>query len=1079
MQYLNSNTNKMNIMTDEFDSFDLDLLWPTKEEKEIDIHTSSISDGLIYSLKNLGKVDINYISKITNQKPQAIIDNLKGSIYQDPTKFNGDPFEGFVTADEYLSGNLLKKLKEATFYNKKYKGYFENNINALKEVMPDGVEAGEIYFNISSPWIPRCIIVDFFKNTFVINPNDQEYIVYNKYTKQYNVKVIGKSFSYNANYKYGTSKMSAVNIFMHLLNNQSIAIYDTRMENDKKKRILNKDETALALNKAHELNNYFIEYVKKRDQLYILLTEAYNEKYGYVVSRIYDGGFLDFPSINPNVNLYKSQRDSIARIIFNNNTLLAHEVGSGKTYIMIASGMELLRMGISKKNLYVVPNNIISQWEADFNYLYPNSKSSLLVTDSSDYSPSKINDTLEKIKNGHYTSIIMPQSSFDNLKMSKELEVKRLEKKIEELDSIKDYNYFISKTKKIKELQDEIVEILTSPDKYIGFDELGITRLFLDEAHNYKNLPLNTSRGYIKGVNLSGSVKCSHLKSICEYLNSSENNGIIMATGTPISNSISDIYSIQSYLQEGELRLLDIKTFDNWLSMFTEEADELELDLDSTKYRVVKRLTKFHNLPELSTILASIAAFHYDKDADDLPKFNGYTDVEIKKSYELSSYIRNISERLEKIRKREVTSKEDNLLKITTDGRKAALDLRLLDEEKYALYIGDKISTCANNILNIYNKTKEFLGTQIVFCDTSVPTKDKFNVYDELKNVLVRYGIKDSEIAFIHNATTERKRAKLFENVNEGKIRIILGSTQKLGIGVNIQKRLYAIHHLDIPWRPSDMVQREGRILRQGNMNPEVFIYRYITQGSFDAYSWQILETKQKFINELLSNSLSERNRADFQESILTYSEIKALAIGNPKLKEHVEIKNKLERLRLLSKKQNDEVAKYKRELLRIPNEITKFENQITYLKQDILDLENNKDIALDKDGRNEFRKLVWDTLMDNLGKDTETLITTYKGFKIKADSNLIENNLYLVIENNGRYDILVGSSEQGILTRIENFFDSLPDKLESAIRCKNELISKKEALEENIKNVIDYSLGIEELNEKLIKLNKELKINE
>ncbi len=1079
MQYSNLSFKSNDDVLYQNEDFDLDVIdmeldWneTIQNKVEVDIHVDNVSDGLIYSLRNLGKVDIEYISKICDVSIDTVIEKLKGSIYQDPEEWQNCYYKGFKTADEYLSGNLLIKLQKASYANLKFNNRFKDNVEALKSIMPPAVKSGEIYYTLSSPWIPKHIIQEFFNSEFLFRNDGKDNLIYDDLTNEWKILVPASRINYLINYKYGTNRISALKIFEHLLNSKNIAIYDTLKILDKTKRVLNQEETQLALNKAEELNNYFKTYINRRDYLLDELVEAYNDKFAYTVSRTYNGDFLEFPGINPNVTLFKSQRDAIARIIFTNNTLLCYEVGSGKTYIMIAAGEELLRIGLSKKNLYVVPNNIVKQWENDYKYLYPNSK--VLVAKTTDFSPDKIKATLKKIKDDDSKAIIIAHSSFDNIILSRQEEMTSILNKIDVLSKEKQTKYIMTR---IENLKEEYQRIDSLGNDYTSFKELGITRLFIDESPNYKNIPLTTNRGYIKGINLEGSKKCEHLKSICNYINSLDDTGIILATGTPISNSISDIYSVQEYLQKGELKLLDINTFDDWLNMFCEEVDEFEIDLDSSKYRPVKKLSKFHNLPELTSILSSVAAFYYDNNKAGLPKFNGYTDVKVSKSSELKAYIENLSTRLDLIRAHKVNLKDDNLLKITTDGRKAALDLRLIDENLYRGYVDNKVTACSLKAVNMYLNTKSFNGTQLIFCDTSVPGKS-FNIYDELKKTLINYGIPENEIVYIHDATTDKKRDQLFKTMNEGKVRILIGSTMKLGTGVNVQDKLCAIHHLDIPWRPSDMVQREGRILRMGNKCDEVFIFRYITEGSFDAYSWQILENKQKFIGELLNNSLNERTREDIQDSVLNYGEIKALAIGNPKLQEHVKLKNKIVKTRMLQKKYNDTRALYKRELLEIPNQIKNSNITIEQISNDIEFLKANL-TEYSKDEKQRIRKLIWDTLMDNLGNENELDIITYNGFKIKAPANLIANSLYLIIENEHRYVIELGTSELGIITRIDNLLEKLPTILSENIDKRDKLIIKQESLSKELENEIDFASQIIELNQQLELLNKELDINE
>ena len=1061
------------------DIYDLPLDWTNMydtDEKVNGIHADTISDGLIYSLRNLGKVDIEYIAKITDSDLKTVIEKLKGSIYQDPECWEECFYKGFKTSDEYLSGNLLEKLNKAEYANKKYNGHFDINVEALKAVMPKGLKAGEIYYSISSPWIPKHIIKEFFNDNFLFYHGDvTDYITFDEITNLWNIRISSGRITYSVNLRYGTKRIGAVKILEHLLNSSPIAIYDsfTSSVDNRTRKELNREETALAIDKAKELNNAFKNYIESRKYLYDELVEAYNNKFGYNVARVYNGDFLELNNINPNVNLFKSQKDAIARIIFTNNTLLAYNVGAGKTYIMVAAGEELIRMGISKKNLYVVPNNIVSQWEKDYKYLYPNCN--ILVTKTTDFSPQKIDNTLRKIKDGNYSAIIMAHSSFDNIALSKEYQISVLQDKLDKLKYIRNKTNTIEQME--KSIKADINRLMNETDNRILFNDLGITRLFVDEAHNYKNIPLTTMRGHIKGINVTGSKKCFHMMKICEYMNSLDNGGIIMATGTPIANSISDIYSMQVYLQKGELKLLDINTFDNWLNMFTEESDEFEIDLDASKYRVVKRLSKFHNLPELTTILASVAAFYYDNDNNGLPSFNGYKDVVVPKSKELHNYIDKLSNRLSLVRHHAVKPEEDNLLKITTDGRKAALDIRLVGENYLTLHPLNKVVCCAQNVLNIYNMTKGYNGTQLIFCDTSVPGIG-FNIYDALKDKLIEYGIPSNEIEYIHDASSDKKRDKLFKDMNDGRVRVLIGSTMKLGIGVNVQDRLTAIHHLDIPWRPADMVQREGRIKRIGNKCDEIFIYRYITEGSFDAYSWQILENKQRFIGELLNNSLNERSKNDIEETLLNYGEIKALAIGNPRIQEHVKLKNRLAKLKLLQKKYNDERTLLKKELLEIPAQKLELNEKIAKITNDINHY-NTYNMEYSKDDKQNYASIIWNTLMDNLGNDSEIEITYYKGFVIKAPAHLIENELSLIVENDNRYHIDLGSSEKGAIIRIDNLLMRLPQILDETINKRDNLILREDSIIEELKTEIDYTSEIISLSEELKLLSKELNINE
>ncbi len=1066
LTYIQKENTNETILIDE--AIDLDSLLDEEEVK--DCLTSG--DGLIYSLNNKGRVDIEYISRITGIDKETVIKDLKGSIYLDPEIYDPtDKYSCYKTSDEYLSGNLLKKLEIAEAKNGETKGLFKDNIEALKAIMPKKVGYDEIYYSLSSSWISNEIKWNFMGNLF--NYSDPKgFVEYHEYLDTWKVH---NYYYYRYDVQYGTPRITAGAIVEKLLNNKTIAVYDTVTIDGKDKRILNKEETLIAQQKAKLIQEEFYKYIKDfnlKDEI----INAYNERYGFVVGRKYDGSFLTFPNMNKDIHLFDYQKNAIARIIFNHNTLLAHNVGAGKTYIMVAAGEELLRLGLSTKNLYIVPNNIVGQWERFYKSMYKDAK--LLVTDTKDFRPNKIVDTLEKIKSDDYNAVIMPFSSFDRLDYSKTYKMDMLKQKIDELlAQIKsDYTYRLVSLRDglAKELETLEQSIPTIPDD-LGLENLGFTRIFLDEAHNYKNVALETVRNNIRGLNTNGSKKCNHMNDVCKLMNSMENGGIIMATGTPITNSISDVYVFQQYLQNGELTLLDIKNFDNWLSMFVEENDEIEVDVDTTNFRVVTRLSKFHNLPELTHLLSNVTDFYFDLDDKELPKFNGYTDVLTEKSDELNEFLKQISNRVEAIRYGHVKSKDDNMLKVTTDGRLAALDLRLIKDYKNPYYLYGKVYKCAKIVNDIYEKTNYFKGTQLVFSDIGTP-KDSFNIYDALKKELVSYGIPDSEIAYIHDADSDSKRNKLFKDMNLGNIRILIGSTFKLGIGVNVQDKLYAIHHLDVPWRPSDMIQREGRILRKGNTNSEVFIYRYITEGSFDSYSWQILETKQKFINEILSNSMSDRTKEDVEDTVLSYGEVKALAIGDLKLKEYADLNNRLSKVRLLDRRQKERFIDFKRQLLEIPNKIESIDKYISNLKLDIECFCMN-DYEISKDDRNNLKDLISNSLTNNLEIEDEIFITNYRGFELYTPYNNDINNLYLTIKNNGKYTIKIGNIENRILIRIDNFLESLTKQLKEKMEEKTKLEDLLISIDEELHKEVDYSLEMDELTSKIKKLGKELDI--
>lgn len=1056
----------------EVTSMELSLDWENlyEDDEESDsIHVDSASDGLVMSLHNLGFVDIEYISKITGITLKTIIQKLKGSIYQDPLTWDECFYKGWKTADDYLSGNLLSKLKIAKKANEKYRGYFNDNVNALEKVLPKGISIDNIFITLASPWIPHECIIEFV--TSLIETNNvviDGLFYYNDITESWVVKLPKEITSQHFDILYGTSRIRASKILEKVLNSKTIALYSNYTDAyGKKKKMLDKEATLLANQKKDELNDAFRRWIYAYDERKEKIEEAYNDSFGHIVPRMYDGSFLDFPNLNPNVTLFEYQKNAVARIIFNQNTLLAHDVGAGKTYIMISSGEELIRMSLSKKNMYVVPNAIMYQWYKDYVYLYPNSK--IKLVEPKNFTPAKRRKEILDIINTDYNAIIIPYSCFEKIKISNNLKIQYIQEKIDEINSNEDYVYYdITKfEKKIKELQDNF----DPHEDEISFDKLGITRLYVDEAHNFKNVPFLTGMTSILGLNPSGSVRGQEMMEKVQYMNSNQNCGVIMATGTPITNSIADIYTFQKYLQPSELKLIGINSFDNWISMYAEQNSEFEIDVDASGYRIATRLSKFHNLPELSMILANIADFHRVKNNKDLPEFNGYNDIVLKQNQYLSDYIKELSQRSEIIRRGINNIKEDNMLKVTIDGRRAALDLRLVKPQTQQSEHDTKSYICAKQVYKIYKETEYNKLTQLVFCDQSTPKKE-FNVYDEIKRFLIQFGVKDDEIVYIHDASDDKE--ELYQDVRSGNVRILFGSTLKLGIGVNVQDKLIAIHHVDVPWRPSDMTQREGRILRQGNLNKEVFIYRYIAEGSFDAYSWQILETKQRFIEDLLANSLSERSNSDVYDTVLDYSEVKALAVGNPLVKRRCEVVNDLQKYKMLERQNVMIRCGYERELFEIPTKINELDELATNLSLDI-ELYNKSKKEYEIEEKRELRSLIFKELQEYEMMDKESHLMDYQGFDIILPSKMVADKYFIWLEGNMRHQVLMSNSELGCITRIDNYLESMEKKYTKTLDDINNLKIREKTISEELKKENNYEELIEELMKELVKIDKEL----
>ena len=1086
----------------------------------------NVSDGLLMSLDMLGIVDIEFIASVTGKDLESVIKELKGSIYQNPLHWNECFYKGWETADEYLSGNIMHKYKIAKEANQAYNGYFAANIKALESVMEPDIDPKDIYITLGSPWVPTDIIDDFIIHLLGTKPpNVEQY-----YTDEFAVRhdettgiwEIPRKTRFreahwygkydNVNFKtWGTDRMDMLHLMERILNMKTIEIRDA-IDDDGKIRVINQAETVKALEKQDQMIQEFQSWVWKKPERRKRLQAAYCRKYGNIRKRVFNGEFLMFPDMNKEVELYPYQKNSVARIIFSPNTLLAHDVGCGKTYVMIAAGMELRRLGKSKKNLYVIPNNIVGQWESLFYKLYP--KANILVVTNRNFNLQKRNETLQRIKDEDFDAIIMAYSCFDMLSLSEKYYMELYEERIKMLHNA-EKNFYSEKQlsrriESVRKTMDKLKETYKDNVCDYPFDELGINTLFVDEIHNYKNVGIETSIRNVLGAGGQGSKKCDAMMDKIHCIQRQNHGGrIILATGTPITNSITDIFVMQKYLQEGELEFLGIHNFDNWAGMFAQKTTEFEIGVDTNSYKLTTRFAKFCNVPELTNILSSIADFHkVEKILSDLPDFEGYTDSLSTGSEDFKDYLKDISNRADDIRNKRVTPVQDNMLKITSDGRKAALDMRLIDTA-FGLDPESKVMRCAENIMDIYSKTRDNKGIQLVFCDISTP-KEGFNIYDELKELLIAMGLDRNQVKFVHDATSETQRELLFDDCRDGEVSVLIGSTFKMGTGVNVQKRLVAIHHLDVPWRPADMVQREGRILRQGNMNEKVHIYRYITKESFDAYSWQLLETKQRFISQILSGMVTERTGMDVDEAVLNYAEVKALAIGNPLIKERVEVANQLDKLRILQADYVSERKRMRLELDELPEHIENQKMVIEKCKKDIQDAENDKTDynAIPYKEQKAMREKIYKALNVWVNCPEEKFIMKYRGFDIFVPSYMVpkkrKNRIgeewgepvpYIMIKANGTYFLDI-ESESGISIRLNNFIEKHPirDKdtkkvkeivpsglekmLEIYQNALEKFLNKQKSYAEEISKEGGFIAEIQEVQAKLSSIDEELGLN-
>ena len=1076
---------------EEVTSMDLPSDWYnffSDQEVAKNVYAQSSADGLILSLNNLGKVDIEYIAQITGLECKDVIRDLRGSIYQNPDKWEECFYKGWETADEYLSGRVVDKWRTAVEYNKKYKGYFQSNVDALEKVKPSHISEKDVYITLGSPWVPPHVIDDFIFYLFgelfkklQDYSSDKEGTKYDSKSGMWEVPRGWKNtYSFSNTTVYGTKVFTGLNLLEKALNSQIPSAYDTIYKNDKAKRILNKEDTLLARQKQLDIINEFKKWVWIDENRRKELMDIYYDKYCQNVIRNYEGGFLKFDDMNPNIKLFDYQKNAVARILFSPNVLLSHDVGAGKTYVMIAAGMEKKRLGLSNKNLYVVPNNLVGQWHSIFKTLYPNSN--VLCIEPKNFTTTKRRKVLEEIKDKDYDGIIIAYSCFTLIPISKQFYIKQIE---EQIETIKERIKVIKKNstegvKKIEKLMQEKAKynwLLTQQDTNIYFDELGITNIYLDEAHNFKNLKIETQSTQVLGVAVEGSKKCTDLLNKVRIIQGINNGGgVVFATGTPITNSITDIFALQRYLQEAELSFLNLNSFDSWIGMFAESKLEFEIDIDTNSYRMVTRYSKFHNMPELGAILSNITDFYQISKETLLPQMNGYTDVMVKKTSDFKNYLSLISVRADNIRKRRVSRKDDNMLKITTDGRKAALDMRLVNPSLPERY-DSKVYYCAENVYKIYRKTEQTKSTQLVFCDSSTPKKE-FNIYDTLKDLLIKFGILESEIAYIHDATNDKERTELFKKVQKGLIRILIGSTQKLGLGVNVQDKLIALHHLDIPWRPADMIQREGRILRNGNENDEIQIFRYITEGSFDAYSWQLLESKQRMIRGILSGAMPKRMCEELDDVVLNYAEVKALAVGTPLLKERVELVNELARVSTLQKKYLEKRHELEIELLSLPRKI---EAQKEIITNGILDMkfyEENKE-KYSNEERVNIRKKIFKGIFENTENIHKVKVCEYQGFDVLVPNNIINNKNLIYLSKNGEYVVEAGDSEIGVLIRIDNFLESFDKFIIKEEENLGKLELRKQNILDELEKEIDFLSVIHDLQDRIKQVNDKLGVKE
>lgn len=1075
------------------DMFTKRTIKPKTEITSVD----NANDALIVSLSEKARVDITFMQKLCNMDMDKMLKDLEGEIFNVPEY--GEPNQ-WVTADEYLSGNVREKLKIAEHFAETDER-FNVNVKYLKEVQPKDLSASEISVRLGSTWIPPEDIKVFIE--YLLNPSNYACqninVHYNEATSEWWIE--GKNYDkYNikATNTYGTGRASAYKIIEDSLNLKDTRIYDYyEDENGKRVAELNKKETAIAQAKQEQIKLAFEEWIWKDPERRERLTKFYNERFNSIRPREYDGSHISFDGMNPEITLRKHQVNAIARILYGGNTLLAHEVGAGKTFEMVAAAMESKRLGLCNKSLFVVPNHIVEQFGQEFLQLYPSAN--VLVTTKKDFETANRKKFCSRIATGDYDAIIISHSQFEKIPMSVERQVAIIQKQIEDItlgiQDLKNNNgerfsiKQMEKTKKSLETRLAKLNDTSRKDDVVTFEELGVDRIFVDEAHYYKNLFLYTKMRNVGGIAQTEAQKSSDLFMKCRYLDElTGGKGVIFATGTPISNSMVELYTMQRYLQYGELEKRHLQQFDAWASTFGETVTAIELSPEGTGYRAKTRFAKFFNLPELMALFKEVADIQTSEMLNlPVPKAN-YHNVVIEPSEIQKELVKDLSERAEKIRNRMVDSSVDNMLKITNDGRKLALDQRLTND-MLEDFEHSKVATCADNIYSIWDKTSEDKSAQLVFCDLSTPHNDgKFNVYDDLKTKLIDRGIPEEEIAFIHDANTDARKQELFNKVRRGQVRVLIGSTQKMGAGTNCQDRLIALHDLDCPWRPSDLIQRSGRIIRQGNKNPEVDIYRYVTEGTFDAYLYQLVENKQRFISQIMTSKTPVRFAEDIDETALSYAEIKALAAGNPDIIEKTELDTQVAKLKLL--KQNYLSEKYELEdkvIKYYPNEIKRLENRIEDMKEDIEVFNNNNtpDNSFDKmnikgtdftERKEAGEKII--EICKSMTNPEPLEIGEYKGFKIILSFDTMDRKFYASMKNNLSYKTELGSDPSGNITRIDNVLNGIETRLSNIENNLEDTKKNYESAKKEIEKPFPQEEELKTKSKRLDELNIKLNLN-
>ena len=1035
------------------------------------------SEALAVSIGEHGRVDLPYMAELLGSPGdyERITTELQGVIFKDPSADADEPEAGWQTADEYLSGNVRNKLRMAQLAAESHPE-FKINVEALTKAQPKDLEASEIDIRLGATWLNPAIVQQFMMETFQppyrIRYNNLIQVRYSPFTSEWRIgnKSAAGMYDIMSTETYGTHRANAYKILEDTLNLRDCRIYDTIEEDGKERRVLNQKETMLAQQKQQAIKDTFAGWVWQDPQRRNLLVKQYNELFNSTRPREYDGSHIHFVGMNPEINLREHQRNAVAHVLYGGNTLLAHEVGAGKSFEMAASAMESKRLGLCQKSLFVVPNHLTEQWASEFLRLYPNAK--LLVTSKKDFEPANRKRFCARIATGDYDAVIIGHSQFEKIPLSAERQARIIEDQIEEIEKAiaeakeQSGEHFtvkqMEKTRKTLEVKLKKLQSTDRKDDVVTFEQLGVDRLFVDESQNYKNLYLYTKMRNVAGLSTSEAQKSSDMFGKCRYLDEvTGGRGVIFATGTPISNSMTEMYTLMRYLQYSTLQQKQLTHFDAWASTFGETTTAIELAPEGTGYRARTRFAKFFNLPELMNMFKEAADI---KTSDQLhlpvPEAKFET-VVVKPSEIQQDMVKSLSERAAEVHSGAVDPSVDNMLKITSDGRKIGLDQRLMNP----LTPDDpdsKLNACVDNVLRIWNETKEDNLTQLIFCDMSTPKGDgSFNVYDDIRTKLLAAGVPESEVEFIHNADTEGKKADLFSKVRSGKVRVLLGSTAKMGAGTNVQTLLVAVHHLDVGWRPSDMTQRNGRIIRQGNKNKQVYVYNYVTEGTFDAYLWQTLENKQKFISQIMTSKSPMRSCDDVDEQALSYAEVKALCAGDPRIREKMDLDVQVARLKVLRSDYQNQKYRLEDKLLKhYPEEIQKAKNRIAALKNDAQiadahpqDKENFCGMTI-KGMVFDEKKAAGERLMlacKEMPNADMMLLGTYRGFELNIRFDSFKNEHQIVLRGELSYPVPLGDDPRGNIVRLDNAIGNFADRIADAEAALDSLEQQKQAAEVEI----------------------------